>query len=101
MARRKTAIPASARRAVASREGGAPKAGGVPAACVYCGAPGSIHWFRLASGRFSGWVTFRGLELDHVEPEAAGGDSSAANLVLACQRCNRSKGIRKAPKARR
>lgn len=88
---RKLAIPLSARRAVAEKYGCQP--GEVKdAACFYCGAPGSVHWWKLADGRPSGWVVFPGLELDHLESEAAGGETSKENIVLACRACNRGKG---------
>jgi len=32
------------------------------------------------------------LEIDHIVPEAAGGDSDESNLWLACSRCNLYKG---------
>jgi len=40
------------------------------------------------------WVHFHDLELDHKDPERHGGQSTASNLVLACQHCNRSKGAK-------
>jgi 5-methylcytosine-specific restriction endonuclease McrA len=33
-------------------------------------------------------------EVDHVAPRALGGSSSPANLVAACRRCNKDKGLR-------
>ena len=42
--------------------------------CTYCGA--------------------RTTEVDHVSPRALGGSSTPANLVAACRRCNREKGLR-------
>ena len=39
-------------------------------------------------------------EVDHVIPRAHGGTEEAENLVAACQRCNRSKGKRMAPRKR-
>lgn len=32
------------------------------------------------------------LEVDHIEPVAAGGSNDVDNLITACQRCNRGKG---------
>lgn len=87
---RKLAIPLPVRRAVAEKYGCAPGSR-ADASCYYCGAKGSIHWHQLASGRPSGWVTFPGLELDHLIPEASGGEGSCENIVLACRHCNRSK----------
>ncbi|HET7454794.1 MAG TPA: HNH endonuclease [Solirubrobacterales bacterium] len=33
-------------------------------------------------------------EVDHVAPRARGGATSPSNLVAACRRCNKTKGIR-------
>lgn len=88
---RKIAIPLPVRRQVAEKYSCAPGES-VDAECFYCGAPGQVHWHRLFSGRPSGWVTFPGLELDHANPEADGGETSIENIVLACRQCNRSKG---------
>lgn len=88
---RKLAIPAEARRAVATKYGCKPgkrKA----ATCYYCGAPGTIVWHPLNDTRASAWVSFTALELDHAEAEFNGGANTAENLVLACRTCNRSKG---------
>lgn len=89
----KRAVPQASRRAVARREGCEP-GGEADASCYYCGVPGRIWWAKLTNGRPSFWVTFPGLELDHVVPESLGGTSDPENLVLACQRCNRSKGAK-------
>jgi 5-methylcytosine-specific restriction endonuclease McrA len=43
-------------------------------ACAYCGRPTA--------------------EVDHVAPRGRGGPTVAANLVAACRRCNREKGLR-------
>lgn len=88
---RKIAISLATRRAVGKKYGCSPGSV-VNAACYYCGSPGKVHWWTLADGRPSAWVTFPGLELDHLEPEGTGGESSSPNIVLACRRCNRSKG---------
>lgn len=86
MAGTKKAIPMATRRAVAARFGG--ETGKVtPAACAYCGAPGRICWAHWTKA----WVSFPGLELDHVIPEAKGGDASPENVTLACRSCNRRK----------
>ena len=37
-------------------------------------------------------VTGMAMEIDHLLPVAAGGDSTVENLWLACPRCNRAKG---------
>lgn len=90
---RKAAIPEKVRREVARRYG-CPPGETIDAACHYCGAAGQIAWRRLESGKPGSWVTFPGLHLDHVHPEAAGGQSVADNIVLACGECNRRKGAR-------
>ena len=79
------------RRAVAKRSGAEPGEV-VDIECHYCGYIGRAHWRRLSSGKPGSWVTFEGLELDHVISVEEGGDTSEDNLVLACTRCNRSKG---------
>jgi len=88
---RRRGIPEAVRRAVARREGAIPGEV-VDAKCAYCSFVGRIHWRRLASGKPGSWVTFEGLELDHGEPVCSGGESTEQNLVLACSRCNKSKG---------
>jgi hypothetical protein len=88
---RKFAIPFETRRMVANKYGCDPGQS-VEAACFYCGAPGRVHWHNLANGRPSAWVTFPGLELDHLECEFFGGQNHSENIVLACRNCNRSKG---------
>lgn len=50
--------------------------------CAYCGA-------TFLRGNF---------EFDHVVPLSKGGAHSADNLVVACRKCNASKGARIAPK---
>lgn len=90
---RKVAIPLETRRLVASKYGCAPGET-TEVQCYYCGMQGMVHWHRLSNGRPSGWVTFPGLELDHLVAEEAGGESSAGNIVLACRSCNRSKGTK-------
>lgn len=88
---KKSSVPERVRREVAKREGAIP--GEVtPATCHYCGAEGHISWRRLPSGKPGSWVTFSGLELDHVLAEFNGGETTEDNIVLACQPCNRSKG---------
>jgi hypothetical protein len=87
---RKLAIPSEARRAVATKYGCKPGEQ-LPATCYFCGAPGAIHWVKRRDGRPSWWVAFAELELDHLQPEADGGPSTAENLVLSCRPCNRSR----------
>lgn len=86
---KKKAIPAASRRGLALANGAKPLET-TDAACHYCGAPGRIHWITRS------WVWFENLEMDHVKPESLGGNSLPKNLVLACRRCNRSKGARHA-----
>lgn len=90
---RKATIPQSVRRAVALAHGAQPGTTS-DTSCAYCGARGGIYWPRLRSGRPGAWVSFIGLELDHVIPEASGGPTESSNIVLACRRCNRRKGVR-------
>ncbi len=90
---RKAAIPEKVRRAVAKRYG-AIAGDTVEAYCNSCGAVGTIHWPRLESGKPGSWVTFSGLELDHVVPELHGGESTEENIQLLCQSCNRRKGAK-------
>lgn len=85
----KRAIPLASRRALAKAHGCQPLTA-IDAKCHYCGAPGRIHWITPS------WVWFEALEMDHVHPESLGGTSEPQNLVLACRRCNRSKGARHA-----
>lgn len=90
---RKVAIPLPVRRSIAEKYGCTP-GDSVEASCYYCGAPGTVHWHKLHNGRPSGWVTFPGLELEHLECESEGGGASSENIVLACRHCNRSKGTK-------
>lgn len=87
IAPKKRRVPDGVRRAVALRFG--PMGRGVLAQCFYCGAEGTIHWMSPS------WLHVRNLEFDHVVPEVRGGQAVEDNVVLACQRCNRSKGFRR------
>lgn len=91
---RKSAIPLSVRREIAIRHGA--KVGN-PAVvkCHYCSAEGLAVLYSE-----TGWANFVDLELDHVVAEVNGGAATAANIVLACRRCNRSKGYGDSPKYR-
>lgn len=60
-------IPAAVKRAVRARDGNV---------CRYCGA---------TEGPF---------EYDHVKPYSRGGKHTVANIVIACNPCNRDKGAR-------
>jgi 5-methylcytosine-specific restriction endonuclease McrA len=50
--------------------------------CVLCGitGEGSTHKEKI-----------KGFEIDHITPNAAGGDSSLLNLQVLCRRCNNAK----------
>jgi hypothetical protein len=90
---RKMAIPNETRRQVATKYN-CDAGGEVEANCYYCGASGSVHWFKDYQGRPTNWVVFPGLELDHLEAECLGGKNSHENIVLACRSCNRGKGTK-------
>ncbi len=64
-------ISSTLRRQVQKRAGGR---------CEYC----------RTSERLTGYA----LEIDHIVPQAHGGDSTIANLCLACRRCNAHKSSR-------
>ena len=89
----KKAIPAAVRREIATRHGCTP-GGAVSVKCAYCNFVGGIHWITQPTDRGPGWVTFDGLEMDHVQAEITGGATSAHNIVLACVPCKRSKSIK-------
>lgn len=88
--RRKANIVGSVRAEVAARYG-CPKGERIEVGCHYCGAPGFMRWFWTERSR-TGWVSLLYLEWDHVVPESRGGPTTADNLVVACQPCNRRKG---------
>lgn len=90
---RKLAISQEVRRAVAIKYGCEPGEE-IEAKCYYCSTQGLIHWWRNKNGKPSGWVSFVGLELDHLEDEYGGGAGVPENIVLSCRHCNRSKGTR-------
>ena len=50
--------------------------------CVLCGVvgEGTTHPEKI-----------KGFEIDHINPHAAGGDSSIENLQVLCRKCNNSK----------
>ena len=89
--RKKKSIPAKSRREVAIRYGCSP--GKQVAVVCPCGATGLVHW-DIRNRQKQGWVTFPGMEIDHIKPEFFGGSSDATNLQLLCTRCNRSKGYK-------
>lgn len=88
---RRLAIPLEVRRQVATKYGCKPGES-VDVECYYCGVSGSVHWHRLGNGKPSSWVTFPGLEIDHLNPDCLGGENTCENMVLSCRGCNRSKG---------
>ena len=92
---KKRAIPNSVRRDVALAAGATPGED-TPTECRYCGMAGLIAWPRLYCGKPGAWVTFPGLELDHIVPESVGGRATSENIVLACRPCNRKKGAQRA-----
>jgi len=51
---------------------------------------------RCGYCRVSEAITGMALTIDHIVPEAAGGQTIRENLWLACERCNRCKGDRTA-----
>ena len=87
---RKVSIDSSTRRAVAIKYGAKPGET-TECSCYYCGMPGKIFWSRTTKGKPGAWVAFS-FELDHLEPENKGGETTVNNIVLACRECNRSKG---------
>lgn len=87
---RKISIPANVRRAVAKKYG-CPQGETIAAECYYCGSHGEIVWWRTTKGKPSSWVSFSKLELDHLEPESMGGETTNENIILSCRECNRSK----------
>lgn len=65
----------------------------VSAKCCYCDYVGQIRWIAHSS-EAAGFVSFKGLHVEHVIPESRGGDTAIENLVLACRPCNLDKGNR-------
>lgn len=90
---RKVSVPLAVRRQVAEKYN-CPPGGEVDASCYYCGTHGRIVWHKLSNGSPSSWVTFPGLELEHLECLSGGGKNTNDNIVLSCRTCNRSKGTR-------
>lgn len=87
MAGRKRNLPNWVRREVCKRYGASPGRR-IEVKCHYCDEIGRITWPE----QYKHWPMLGHLEFDHYIPEHAGGASSPENLVLACRRCNRSKG---------
>jgi 5-methylcytosine-specific restriction endonuclease McrA len=89
----KRSIPLATRRAVAIKHGVDPSQEHATVYCWWCDTPGVSFWPRLRNGAPGSWVAFT-LELDHVLPESLGGTEDPDNIVLACPRCNHTKGNR-------
>lgn len=93
-------IPAPVRREVAVREGVVPGETTI-LTCAYCPATTAATWPLNQNGTPSYWPMFgRGFGLDHVIPVARGGAHEAANLVVACGKCNTAKRDRPAEEFR-
>jgi hypothetical protein len=90
---RKATIPGRVKAAVVAALGAKPGTT-TPVRCHYCGAAGEVWWPLTSTGKVGAHMVTTPLEFDHVIPEIAGGPTSPENLVLACRRCNRSKGWR-------
>jgi len=71
--RARESIPAEVRRQIYQRDS---------YTCVLCGL--------IGEGRTHSEKT-KGFEIDHIKPNAAGGDSSIQNLQVLCRKCNNSK----------
>ena len=71
--RARETIPAEIRRQIYQRDS---------YTCVLCGSigEGTTHAEKI-----------EGFEIDHIKPNAAGGDSSIQNLQVLCRKCNTSK----------
>jgi 5-methylcytosine-specific restriction endonuclease McrA len=87
MAGGKRKIPDDVRREVLTRYGARPGMPWLAIECHYCPVTGGVAWNLSPS-----WPTVVDLEFDHVRPAFRGGQDAASNVVLACRRCNRSKG---------
>lgn len=85
------------RKAISARHG-LTGVGETTAPCYYCGVLGRIVW---APARTEHDPWYRRVpervhfdhEIEHVVPLCAGGSSDLDNLVLACEPCNRRKGV--------
>ena len=87
---RRRNIPSAERRALARRYG-AEWGLIVAAQCYWCGVEDWIEWrseFTIPS-----WPCFYH-SIDHLIPVARGGTNEESNLVLACLRCNISRGAK-------
>lgn len=61
--------------------------------CQYCGKIGkpSKH-YKPKAIEFDEFDRIISFEIDHIIPEFKGGKTILNNLILACRKCNRSKG---------
>ena len=73
--------------------------------CQNCGLEGRIHVYKSRSAKFPNdsvqvfekelfWSTFISFDISHIIPDLLGGKATSDNLVLMCQRCNRSLGAK-------
>lgn len=85
----KVSIPMLVRREVAEKYK-CPPGGSADIQCYFCGKKARIWWPNTSRGQPGYWVSFSGFELAHFQSEANGGETSSKNMVLSCQRCNRS-----------
>ncbi len=81
---KKTLIPVHLRRAILIRDNNT---------CQYCGKAGKKGHYpdKVFEIIFGKEVAF---EIDHIIPEFRGGKTILDNLILACRKCNRSKGYK-------
>jgi hypothetical protein len=90
----KKAIPNHERLALAVRYGAAWGKKPSEFTCK-CGTRGKITFYSKSHVFFSevasNGIPIRALEIDHIIPESSGGETTAVNLQLLCQRCNRAK----------
>lgn len=84
--RRRTAVPINQKRALAHRLGCRP-GHAIHVRCWYCDAPGEIHWTARPNR-----VRIYGVEIEHKHHVYRGGSHHVDNLMLACARCNSSRG---------
>jgi len=88
-ASRRIQISDSLKREIASKYG-CNKGESKTVECHYCEFTGEIRWIAK-SPYHVGYVTFKGMHLDHRIPNSKGGETSVKNLVLACVSCNLDK----------
>lgn len=96
MAKHRYKVGTGKRKAIAARHG-LTGVGTATAPCHYCGVLGRIVWAPARTDhspyrRVPERVQFHH-HIEHVVPVCAGGTSDLVNLVLACEPCNRRKGV--------